>query len=535
MMNKKPIVILAALSLSYGVQAQNSLEDGIKMVNYERYASAQKILEPLAPSNPKANYYLGLAALGNENKAAAKTIFAKFPEDPANMAGTAMVSFAEGNSADGQAKALATAAKAKKKDWEPLKYAADALAAPGGNPTQAVDLYTRALEKAPGNASIHIAMGDAYQKIEGGAGKAMSNYQEVTDKDQKNSLAYSRTGALWYAARRYDSALVNYARAKDADPSNPLPYRDLAYAYFYIGKYELAKQNIEQYLKLGDQSVEDKVQYANILYLAKYYPEAIDAMQQLLNSGAGKPYMYRIIGYSQFETKDYDNAAKNMDLFFAKQDPSKILPSDYLYYAKLFSHKGEVDSADKYFTKAVSLDSAKDKSETYRQVADGFKDLKSEIGYNKAGEWYGKIVADNPETKPLDYFNWGLYKYYGKDYPAAAAAFAKMRAKYPEQPSAVYWQGRVAAAIDNEAKSGDALPYFNEWLALDSVTVKKQPADLNKAYQYLGLYYYNKNDVPQTKIYIEKILQLDPNDKFAKQLQDAIAPKKAAAPKPKAK
>jgi uncharacterized protein HemY len=449
MNTKKSILIAAALSLSYGVQAQ-TLEDGIKMLNYERYQSAQKILEPLAAGNAKANYFLGLALLGNEKKEEAKVVFSKFPEDAANIAGLSQVSYAEGNPTLGLQKAQEAASKAKKKDWEPLKYAADALNE-GNNATQAVDYYSKALEKSPDNAMIKIAMGDAYQKIDGGAGKAMTNYQSVTEKDKKNSLAYSRIGALWYAARRYDSALLNYARAKDADPTNPLPYRDLANAYTYVGKYELAKQNSEQYLKLGDQSTADKIQHANLLYLAKYYPDAIAEMQQLINSGAEKPYMYRVIGYSQYETKDYTNAEKNMRTFFAKQTASKILPSDYLYFGKILNQNGNVDSADIYFSKAIAADSAKDKSETYRQIAEGFVSLKTEASYVKAGDWYGKIPAQNPETKPIDYFNWGLYKYYGKKYPDAAKAFAAMRAKYADQPSAIYWQGRVAAAIDNEA------------------------------------------------------------------------------------
>lgn len=528
-MNKnKTILIAAALTLSLGVQAQ-TIEEGIKMLNYERYESAQKILEPLAAGNPRANYYLGLALIGNEKKDQAKAVFAKFPEDPANMSGSALISYLEGNAVQGQQQATAAAGKAKKKDWEPQKFAADALSA-GGNATLAVDLYTKALEKAPGNSTIMIPMADAYQKIEGGAGKAMSTYENVTAKDNKNSLAYSRIGALWYAAKRYDSALLNYARAKEADPQNPLPYRDLANAYFYVGKYELAKQNSDEYLKLSDKSVEDKIQHANLLYLAKYYPEAISEMQDLINSGAEKPYMYRIIGYSQYETGDYANALANMNIFFAKQSADKILPSDYMYYGNILSQNGKVDSADVYFAKAISSDTAKDKSDLYRKIAEGFVAQKNENAYHKAGDWYARIVEEKPDTKALDYFYWGMYKYYGKKYEDAAKAFAAMRTKYADQPSAVYWQGRVAAAVDNEGKSGEALPFFNDWLNIpDSKDYTKKTADLNKAYQYIGLYYFNKGDNAQTKIYVDKILAIDPNDSFAKQLQELMSPKKASS------
>lgn len=530
MNNKKTIFAIAFSGLALGAQAQ-SLEEGIKMLNYERYESAQKVLQPLAAGNARANYYLGLAQLGNEDTAAARATFLKFPEDPANIAGIARVYFAQGKNTEGTAKALLAASKAKKKETDPQRFAADALAVDGGSPAMAVDLYKKLLEKDPENASLRIAFGDASQKLDNsGAGNAMTAYEHVIAKDSKNSLAYSRIGRLWYAARRYDSALVNYSRAKEADPTNPLPYRDLANAYFYVGKYELAKQNSDEYLKYSDKSVDDRIQHANLLYLAKYYPEAISEMEQLISSGVEKPYMYRVIGYSQAETKAFDKALVNMDKFFAKQDPKKVLPSDYMYYGKILAQTGKPDEADLNFNKAVAADTAKDKSETYRSIADGFVELKS---YAKAGTWYGKIVAEKPDTKVMDYFNWGLYKYYGKEYEEAAKAYAAMHAKFPEQPSAVYWQGRVAAAIDPEAKTGAALPFFNEWLrTADNANYVKKNPDLIKAYQYIALYNYNSGNKAEAKIYVDKIFALDPNDALAKQLKDIMS--KPAKPAVKA-
>src|SRR5205809_619294 len=118
-MKKIIIMIAAALALTGSVRAQ-SIEEGIKMVKYERNATAQKILQPLAATNPLANYYLGLAQLGpdNDNPEVARATFNKFPDDPANMAGLARVAFATGNAAEGMRLATTVADKAKKKDWQ---------------------------------------------------------------------------------------------------------------------------------------------------------------------------------------------------------------------------------------------------------------------------------------------------------------------------------------------------------------------------------------------------------------------------------
>ena len=89
---KQPIVLIAAMALGFQASAQ-SLEEGVKMYQYERYQSAKKILTPLAASSPAANYYLGLSELALENTNEAKTIFSKYAEDAANMAGLARVAF----------------------------------------------------------------------------------------------------------------------------------------------------------------------------------------------------------------------------------------------------------------------------------------------------------------------------------------------------------------------------------------------------------------------------------------------------------
>ncbi len=217
---KQPMMLAALFALSIGARAQ-SLEEGIKMVKYERYESARKILAPMAATNAAANYYLGLAELGSGNREAARADFAKYPADLANIAGMARVAYETGNAAEGQRLALSVADKAGKKDAQPLVYAADAINYGGGNPQQAIDLYKKALEKKLDNVDVRIGLGDAYLKQSTGGGEAMNNYENAVAKDAKNSLGYSRIGSLWYSARNYTSALDNYGKAKDADPTNP--------------------------------------------------------------------------------------------------------------------------------------------------------------------------------------------------------------------------------------------------------------------------------------------------------------------------
>lgn len=531
------LVTAVATAFAFHVSAQ-SVQDGEKMINYGRYESAKKALEPIAGKEELANYYLGLAELGLENKDAARSIFARYPDDFYNQAGLARVLFLEGKTAEANKLLLAIVDKAKKKDWERYKVAADAITytyTKGGNITDAIGWYEKAIA-INDNADIRIALGDAYLKMQGGGGKAMDNYESAVAKATNNSLAYSRIGSLWYDAHRYDDALKNFNLSKDTDPANPLPYKELAEAYQRAGRYERALENIEKFLELSDKSIDDQITYANLLFLSKKYPEAKAKIQELIAKGVSKPYLYRLIGYSAYETQEYGKALENMRLFFSKEtNPDKLINDDYVYTGKIFTAlagedslntNGYNDSAEYYFNKVVALDTAKDKSELYKKIAEGYKDIKE---YGKAGQWFGKVVADNPDAPAIDYFNWGLYAYYGRNYDDAAKAFQAMRSKYPSEGSALYWQARTAAAVDNEAKTGGAVPFYKEWLAFSQEGYEQKDADLKNAYEYLAFYYYNTDNEKEAMVWINKILEKEPNNEFANQVKDYYAKLKRAS------
>ena len=138
---KRIMIIFVAMAITIGAQAQ-TVQDGIKMYHYRKLISAQRILTPLAATDPLANYYLGLSYLDQGNVATAATTFSKYPEDNANISGTARVAFANKDAAKGMQIAKDLAAKARKKEWQPERYAADAIAySVGGDYQQAITWY----------------------------------------------------------------------------------------------------------------------------------------------------------------------------------------------------------------------------------------------------------------------------------------------------------------------------------------------------------------------------------------------------------
>src|SRR5690606_22340423 len=122
---------------------------------------------------------------------------------------------------------------------------------------------------------------------------------------------------------------------------------------------------------------------------------------------------------------------------------------------------------------------------------------------------------------------WGFWNFYGHDYPEAAKAFKAMRAKYPLEGSGILWDAKVAAAIDNEAKTGAAVPIYKEWFAFEHEGYEKKDADLMAAWQYIAYYYYNTNNQSEAMKYINLVLAKDPSNEFANQVKDYYAQLKA--------
>ena len=310
---KQFITIVAAVAMTISATAQ-SLEEGIKMYRYERYASAKKILAPLSATDAQANYYYGLSELALGNTEAAKNAFVKYPEDYANISGTVRVKFATEGEAAGMQAANALAEMGKKKDFMQKRYAADAVNySNGGNKQQAVDWYNEVLEKMS-TPELLVEAGDAYLQLSSGGGQAMTNFEKAVEKDPNNSLAYSRMGKLMYNAKNYERALEHWQKAQEVDPTNPLPYYDMANAYTYVGKYDVAKQNMEKYLQYSDKSNEDMARYVEILYLSKDYKGAIAEIDELKAKGFEKVSFYGIAAFSFLEDNDSTSALKALEI-----------------------------------------------------------------------------------------------------------------------------------------------------------------------------------------------------------------------------
>lgn len=530
---KKITLIFAAAVMSYGAWAQGNGEAS-KLLSYERYTSAKNALATATAVEDK--YNLGLAEIGLGNIDAAAQIFNSLGDNEYSQAGLARIAYLKGDYNKGNGILDDLTGRVKRKEYHIYKLAADAITyTKGGNIDKAIEWYLKSLERNK-EAATYVALGDAYLLKNDAInnGNALTAFEDAVKLDPRNSLSNSRQGLLLYQAAMYQEALAKYTKASELDPKNPLPYRDLANAYYKTSSYNLAKTNIEKYFSLSDASEEDVYQYTNILYLTKDYPGVIAKVNELTTKTTNpKPYLYRIKAFSQYETEDYAGAQTSLDQFFKKVGPNdKVIFEDYYYAGKILLKQAEAEedeakkealfaSAEKAFEKGLTINDKAEELDNVKSIAVQFENAKDNA---RTAKWFGKVMEMSKGTaSSLDYFNYGYSLYYTMDFQKCFETFEKMGKLFPnsqeDQYFAEFWMGMSGSQLDDEAKTGKALPHFTKWLDMKLPEGKtRTESQLRYAYQYLAYYYMNKKDKTNALKYANLIKTVNPENEFADQV-----------------
>jgi Flp pilus assembly protein TadD len=568
-MTRKSCFVAALLCFSGAVKAQ-SVEDGLKSLYYEKYASARPNFEKAItakPTDERAYYYLGIAELGLENKAGALAAFQKglqaVPNSPLLTAGMGRIDLLDGKVEAAKQKFAAASTATEGRNGDVARAIADANSEiPGGDRGYALVVMEKLLnnegrkkkEQYTATAADYIEQGDAYRMLGGeNGGKAISTYEKALELDPKNAEAVTKQGIVNYNARLNKDALAAWSNATAMDPNYAPAFQEL-FEYYFTPKpnqfsIQYAKEFLQKYLAVADPADKQKNEYwlAYLSYRSDDYNDAIaKATASLPQADAAyKAKFTRLIGQSYLLKGDSLAAQKITEDYVKTVGESKLEAPDYqlLYkvYAKLKSpdsttQAGHTQRSLGYLEKYITADTSHD-AEKYVAVAEAYLAANQAA---KAGDWYVKVLetklANKDQVGALDYYNPG--KYYlagsagGTDTVAvnkAIASFALLAEKHPDISTGHYWSARAHAAKDREAKTGIAKPYFEKYLSMAETDPQKNKTGLLYAYDYLMVYHYNVEDKANLKIYIDKMLSLDPENETVKNINAALKKTTAAA------
>jgi tetratricopeptide (TPR) repeat protein len=527
MLMKKGLILLLCVITSLVAVSQN-LQDAKKFIYYERYKSAEDLLQQIVktdPANAEGWYLLSKAYLSSDNAAPLKDVLSQAPAslkaEPYFQVAYGSYLLNKGKKDSAEYYFDQALDKTREKNADILAAIANAhIVAKTGDANYAVELLNKAVNREKKDPALFTMLGDAQRKL-GNGSDAYKTYATALDKDGKYAAALYRMGKIFVSQKNPEMYLKYFNQALEAD-SNYAPAVYELYYHYYFTEPQKAMQYFKQYVAKSDANKTNDVLYTDLLYLNKQYQDAITNAKQLLgrnNNADSMPRLYKLMAYSYLGLKDSANAMTSMNRYFSKEVDTNMVAKDYEVMADLYaSVDGKQDSAIAYYLKTVEMAKDQpDKFHFYKKLSDLYKDQKD---YLNQAKWLGMFYTDNPKATNIDLFNWGVASYKAEAYDQADTVFGTYIQKYPDQAFGYYWRARVNSLSDSTMEKGSAIPWYTRLISMietdpNNKTNKKW---LIEAYGYLAAYQTNQvKDYRSATENLKKILAIDPGNKDAQQ------------------
>ena len=508
-------VLFLNLLFVCGTFAQN--DQAQSLVEKECYNKAAAIYKSLLKTDAKKAatyyYYLGDIYWRKEKNDSAKYYFmegVKNDETNAlNYVGIGKVMM-EKNSVEGLRSFNKALQMTKENDVTILNAIAEfyILKPPKDSLVRAIKYLQKATEEEPKNSYSWMFLGDAYGR-HGEGTKQVECYNKADALFHPQALLKMKYGKLYTAARNFDLSVKYYKEGLALDSTYGPIYHELGELYSKFKKYDLSIQNYQLYLKYIDYNTDVEYRYASFLFFNKDYKDALVELTKLEEQKYDNVFLYRLKGISDYETGNYDQAQKDLDIFFKKADPKIYKAMDYEYYGKTLLKKGQDSLAILSMEQAVKLDTSR--VDLYGDIGSYYY---SKGNYPQAIAYMSKQAALTPNDAQI-FLNTGKAYYYSQNYPMADSCFAKVISLKPNNHLGYLFRARVSSSMDPETKQGLAKPYYDKVVEICSANTAKYKTELIEAYEYTGYYYIVNRDKVKSDAAWNKILQLDPTNKKA--------------------
>lgn len=559
MKNKMRLSLLVAGVVGFcNVTFAQSVDQGKKFLYYQRYKSAKDVFDKILASNPNdinAVYWQGQTLIDMKDSAAAEELYSKALQSngsaPLLLVGMGNIELRKGKTADARQRFETALSLTKSKDVDVLNAIADAnIDAKAGDATYAVEKLNLATQQKKFNSpETYTLMGDAYRKLIDG-GNAVQSYQKALTIDPKYAEAKYKIGKIYLTQNNKEYFLPAFEEAIQLDPAYAPAYYELYY-YYALRDVNKAGEYLDKYAANADAGPEVEAMKIDMKYNQGKFAEAKAAAQsQITSLGAKAPArLYKLIAYASDTLGDLASAKQNIDLYFQHQDTALIIGGDYAERANISSKA--TDTATKLtafadYKLAIARDSVPEYKQRYINSAN---DLAKKLGNKSAAAEVAAIVY-NTKKNPTntDLYNWGFANYSAGNYKTADSIFCGLYIpRYPNEIYGYLWCANSKLAQDDSLSSGGlAVEAFDKLGAkareLDSTAKAAGSADsvkyksqVLKSYFYLASYYNNtKKDKETALLYLNKVLEVDPENATAKQYITAVSAKPKPAAKPAA-
>lgn len=413
------IKMLSALLLA-GAAAMSAqgYQDGVDYYNANYPDEAQIILDrtfnDASTDKAVANYYLGQLAYDNGDLSKAAKYYndgiAANADCPYNYIGLGAVALKNGNKKEAEEN-FKRAQNIDKKDPEVLTMIARVYY--NTNPQLYDKDIAKLLEKAAKinvkEPTIYILQADMVkaQDVGDAAGKyeTAMDFDREADKDGKVEIVHPEAYIKY--AKLYENINPQYSieRLKElleVEPNSAMAQRELAEAYYANSFYTPAAEQYGTYIKNPNSFQKDRQRYVGLLNFGKKYQESYDLANQILNEDPGNIYMQRMKFLDMVDMKNYEQAVKDAEVFFANpKAQDKFIANDYVQYGNALQALGQDSLALVQMAAAVQIAPEEGKADMLRNLSEGQSKAKM---YKEAAESQQQLI-DMGNASVNDMFN----------------------------------------------------------------------------------------------------------------------------------
>ncbi|WP_455664841.1 tetratricopeptide repeat protein [Phocaeicola sp.] len=389
-----------------------------------------------------------------------------------------------------------------------------------GKKEEAAEYAQRAKDVNGKYADAYLLSGDVALALND-VNKASSDYNQAIYLDENCSEAYFKYAQV-YKGVDPQLSLDMLMRLQSKTPADNRINKELGDVYYTMGQYGKAKEAYETYLKAGEPTEQDYTRYAMLLYLNKDYAQSLDVAQKGLALAPENHVLKRLAMYDDLELKEYDAGLEAAATFFSNAGNPDCVYLDYVYFARLLEADKQYDEAIAQFHKALAMDQSH--TEIYKDLSDVYEKKRD---FPKAIEAYRNYLGGlKGEPDISDLFLYGRLNYYAATdttyldkqpmYLAEAdTIFAQVAQKVPDNYLGNFWRARTNSLRDPETTQGLAKPYYEAALGILEQKPDASKSVLVECNSYLGYYYFVKADYNQSKLYWNRILEIDPGNETA--------------------
>lgn len=533
--------VIAALFLASAVSAQ-TVQEGRKLLLSQRYRSAKETLEKVvagAPTNAEAIYWLAQVNFESKNASAAKEILRKGMEgangsNPLLLVAMGQAELTEKKANDARQRFETAISLTKAKDASILTAIGKANLEDGGDYAYGIEkLKLAATLKNFNDPMAYVYMGDLYRKLMDGGG-AVSSYENALLKDPKLAVAKYKIGKI-YLTQGSEQKEIFLGKFNDAINDDPTfaPALYEMYVYYFFRDVVKATDYFNKYKPNADPGPALDYEEASLQFAAGDFKNAIAKAEALLTAQGDKAdaRLYRLKAYSYDKMNDSAQALAQLETFFQKATADQLNPENY-YVAAVNAAKMKSDPAkvDNYFMKAINADTAvANKLDYAKKAADFFK---KSANVAQSALWLTRVLGLNPKTSKVDLYNAGFENFKAGQFKTADSIFTVYKTNFPAEVYGHYWSFRSLSVIDSTMELGLAIPDCEKFISIAEVDKSKNKSTLITAYGYLAGYTANvKKDLALASSYLDKIIEIDPNNQDAIKNREILQKALAVPPK----